>query len=96
MKDQNKKKGLILCTGSSCRSQMAEALINARLSDSWQTWSARTDPAGYVHLLAITSLKEIGGRHLGLSNSIAEMLQKDFDLVITVYDDAAENCPAWL
>ena len=65
MNTQNKKKVLILCSGNSYRSQMAEALVNARMSESWQAWSAGTDPAGYVHLLAITVLKEVGIRHLG-------------------------------
>jgi len=96
MNNRNTKKVLILCTGNSCRSQMAEALINARHSDRWQAWSAGTEPAGYVHLLAITVLNEIGIRHLGQSKSIADLPQKDFDLVITVCDDAAENCPVWL
>ena len=96
MNDHNKKKVLILCTGNSCRSQMAEALVNARLGDSWQARSAGTEPAGYVHLMAITVLNEIGIRHLGQSKSIADLPQKDFDLVITVCDDAAENCPVWL
>lgn len=93
---RNKNTVLILCSGNSCRSQIAEALVNAHLADSWQAWSAGTEPAGYVHQLAITVLKEIGIKHLGQSKSILELPQKDFDLVITVCDPAAENCPAWL
>jgi arsenate reductase len=96
MNGHTRKKVLILCTGNSCRSQMAEALINARLGDSWQAWSAGTHPTGFVHLLAITVLNEIGIRHFGQSKKITELPQKDFDLVITVCDDAAEKCPLWL
>ena len=96
MNTQNKKKVLILCSGNSCRSQMAEALVNARMSESWQAWSAGTDPAGYVHLLAITVLKEVGIRHLGHSKSIADLPDKDFDLVISVCDEEVENCTIWL
>lgn len=43
------KKVLFLCTGNSCRSQMAEAIVNARMGDSWHAVSAGTKPAGYVH-----------------------------------------------
>jgi arsenate reductase len=75
---------------------MAEALINDRLSDSWQAYSAGTEPSGYVHLLALKALHEVGIFHLGKSKTIEELPMADFDLVITVCDDAAENCPLWL
>ena len=55
-----KRKVLFLCTGNSCRSQMAEAIVNARLGDSWEAYSAGTKPAGYVHPLALAALAEIG------------------------------------
>ncbi|MBN2501530.1 MAG: arsenate reductase ArsC [Anaerolineales bacterium] len=90
------KKALILCTGNSCRSQMAEALINAKLSDHWQAYSAGTEPAGYTHPKAIQVLAELGIEHEGTSKHIADLETKDFDAVITVCDDAAENCPVWL
>lgn len=90
------KKVLILCTGNSCRSQMAEALINDRLADSWQAYSAGTEPSGYVHPKAIQALQEINITHNGVSKHINDLPTKEFDAVITVCDDAAENCPVWL
>ena len=90
------KKVLVLCTGNSCRSHLAEALINARLGDRWQATSAGTAPAGYVHPFAIRALAEIGILHEGRSKSADEFQDMAFDVVITVCDDAAENCPVWL
>lgn len=90
------RKVFFLCTGNSCRSQMAEAIINARLSDEWRAFSAGTEPAGYVHPKAIQVLDEIGITHAGVSKSTDRFREMDFDLVVTVCDDAAENCPVWL
>lgn len=92
----NPKKVLFLCTGNSCRSQIAEAITNARLSDAWQAFSAGTYPAGYVHPKAIEVLQEIGILHQGTSKSVENMRDIDFDLVVTVCDSAAEECPLWL
>jgi len=86
---------LFLCTGNSCRSQMAEAIVNARYSDQWRAFSAGTKPAGYVHLMATQALAEIGISHSGQSKHIDELPKKDFDLVVTVCDSAAEECPVW-
>jgi arsenate reductase (thioredoxin) len=90
-----KKKVLILCTGNSCRSQMAEAIINHLMPD-WQAFSAGTKPAGYVHPLAICVLQEIGIEHKGHSKTVDTFREIAFELVITVCDDAAEDCPVWL
>ncbi len=90
-----KKKVLFLCTGNSCRSQMAEAIINHVLP-GWQAFSAGTKPAGFVHPLAIQVLHEIGIIHEGYSKSTDQFRDIPFNLVITVCDDAAENCPIWL
>lgn len=90
------KKVLFLCTGNSCRSQMAEAIVNARLGDSWSAYSAGTHPADYVHPLAIQVLREIGIQHDGRSKNVDELRQVPFDLVVTVCDSAAEECPLWL
>ena len=91
-----KKKVLFLCTGNSCRSQMAEALVNARLGEEWEAFSAGTRPAGYVHPLAIQVLEEIGIQHQGRSKLADEFRQAPMDLVVTVCDSAAEECPIWL
>ncbi len=93
----NLKQVLILCTGNSCRSHMAEGLINYYLGDEWQAYSAGTEPAGYVHPMAITVLDELGidiSQHT--SKSTEEFRDTALDWVITVCDDAAENCPLWL
>ena len=91
-----KRKVLFLCTGNSCRSQMAEAIVNARLSDEWEAVSAGTKPTGYVHPKALAALAEIGIQHMGRSKLADEFKGIDFDLVVTVCDSAAEECPIWL
>ena len=91
-----KRKVLFLCTGNSCRSQMAEAIVNARLGDEWEAVSAGTKPAGYVHPKALEALKEIGIKHEGRSKLADEFKGVDFDVVVTVCDSAAEECPLWL
>jgi arsenate reductase len=93
----NKKQVLVLCTGNSCRSQMAEALINHDLGETWHAYSAGTAPSGYVHPLAIEAMAELGIDLSGhRSKSTDEFRGAPLDVVITVCDDAAENCPVWL
>ena len=94
--ETEKKKVLFLCTGNSCRSQMAEAIVNARLGDEWQAYSAGTKPAGYVHPKALQVLEEIGIQYNGHSKSVDQYRDLPFNLVITVCDSAAEECPLWL
>jgi len=91
-----KKKVLFLCTGNSCRSQIAEAIVNDRMADIWQAVSAGTQPAGYIHPNALLMLREIGIDHRGSSKSVDDFRDIEFDLVVTVCDDAAETCPMWL
>ena len=91
-----KRKVLFLCTGNSCRSQMAEAIVNARLSDRWEAFSAGTNPIGFIHPKTLEVLREIGIQHQGRSKSVDEFRRTDFDLVVTVCDSAAEECPLWL
>ena len=90
------RKVLFLCTGNSCRSQIAEAVTNARLGASWRAFSAGTHPAGYVHPMALRVLEEVGIHHEGRSKSVDEVSSINFDLVVTVCDQAAEECPLWL
>ncbi len=90
------KKVLFLCTGNSCRSQIAEAIVNARMGETWQAVSAGTKPAGYIHPKALEALSEIGIKHEGRSKRADEFQGVDFDLVVTVCDSAAEECPIWL
>ena len=88
-------KVLVLCTGNSCRSVMAEALINALGRGRYQAWSAGSFPAGYIHPKSIETLQrhgiDPGQPH---SKSWNELADQVFDLVITVCDQAAgESCP---
>jgi arsenate reductase (thioredoxin) len=91
-----KRQVLFLCTGNSARSQMAEAIVNQQRGEQWHAVSAGTAPTGYVHPDAIRVLTEIGISHQGRSKSADEFRAVLFDLVVTVCDDAAENCPIWL
>ena len=91
-----KAKVLFLCTGNSCRSMMAEAIINAHFGDNWEASSAGTKPTGYVHPMAIQVLTEIGINHQGRSKHVDEFMQTHFDLIVTVCDNAVETCPVWL
>lgn len=92
-----KRRVLFLCTGNSARSQMAEGLVNHYLGDRWQAHSAGAAPSGYVHPLAIQAMAELGIDISGhRSKSTDEFRQVEFDVVVTVCDDAAENCPVWL
>ena len=92
-----KKQVLILCTGNSCRSHMAEGMVNHFMGDAWLAYSAGTEPTGYVHPLAIEVMREVGvdlTEHE--SKSVEGFRERPFDLVITVCDSVAENCPLWL
>jgi arsenate reductase len=96
MNNKNKKLVLFLCTGNSCRSQMAEAIVNQEMGDDWRAYSAGTKPAGYVHPRALKALAEIEILHDGYSKTVDEFVETHFDLVVTVCDSAAEECPVWL
>jgi arsenate reductase len=93
----SKRTVLFLCTGNSARSQMAEGLVNHFRGDEWQAVSAGTKPSGYVHPLSIRALAELGIDISGnRSKSADEYRDVELDLVITVCDGAAKNCPVWL
>jgi arsenate reductase len=85
---------LILCTGNSCRSQMAEAILRAVAADLVEVHSAGAKPAGHVHPLAIKVMQEIG---LDISQQrskpLSEFLQTPVHTVITVCSQADEACP---
>ena len=93
--ESDARKVLVLCTGNSCRSVLAEALINDLGRGRYRAWSAGSDPAGYVHPKSIETLQrhgiDPGQPH---SKSWNEFAQQSFDLVITVCDQAVgERCP---
>jgi arsenate reductase len=87
---------LILCTGNSCRSHLAEGLLRAAAGDFLNVQSAGSKPAGYVHPLAIQVMQEIGidisGHH---SKSMNEFLNQSVETVITVCGNADQACPAY-
>ena len=91
-----KTKTLILCTGNSCRSHMAEGILRDVAGDLFEVFSAGSKPAGYVHPLAIEVLNEIGidisGEH---PKSVDQFIGEEFDYVVTVCDGAREVCPVF-
>jgi arsenate reductase (thioredoxin) len=90
------KKILILCTGNSCRSQMAEGFLKS-FDKNLEVYSAGTKPAEKVNPFAVKAMKEVG---IDISNGIAEDVDKyltqSFDYVITVCDNAKETCPVFM
>ncbi len=85
---------LILCTGNSCRSQMAEGVLRNAAGDLVEVHSAGSKPAGYVHPLAVQVMKEIGiDISGGTSKHMREFLDRKITTVITVCSDADEACP---
>ena len=87
---------LILCTGNSCRSHLAEGILHAAAGDRLNVQSAGSKPAGYVHPLAIQVMKEIGidisGHH---SKSMNDFLQQPVETVITVCGNVDQVCPVF-
>ena len=89
-----RKRVLILCTGNSCRSQMAAGWVNRLLGGCWEAHSAGTRPADRVHPLAVRAMAEVG---IDISGSVPtrveRFLDEAWDLVVTVCDSAKETCP---
>jgi len=85
---------LILCTGNSCRSHLAEGILQHALGPAWKVASAGSKPAGYVHPLAIRAMAEIGidisSHH---SKHLDQFLGDDVETVITVCGNADQACP---
>lgn len=86
---------LVLCTGNSCRSQMAEGFFRHYGGDQVKVYSAGLEPKG-VNPRAIEVMREIGIDISGhTSDHLSKYLQQPFDYVITVCDNAAANCPVF-
>ena len=91
-----KPKVLILCTGNSCRSHMAEGILRNAASELIEVASAGSNPSGYVHPKAITALNEIGidiSSHT--SKHMNDFLNQDIHTVITVCGNADQECPTY-
>ncbi|MDQ7816196.1 MAG: arsenate reductase ArsC [Melioribacteraceae bacterium] len=90
------KRILILCTGNSCRSQMAEGFIKS-FDKNLEVFSAGTKPSSQVHPIAIQVMKEVG---IDLSSNYPkhsdQFINESFDYVITVCDNAKETCPVFI
>ena len=85
---------LVLCTGNSCRSILAEALFRELGGDRVAVESAGSEPAGRVNPRTIAVLDEAGIPHgWARSKPMTEFLGREFDHVLTVCDNAAESCP---
>ena len=90
-----KKRVLILCTGNSARSQMAEGLLRHDAGDRFTVESAGTKP-GRVRLEAIAAMRELGIDISGhRSKHVDQFIGQDFDYVLTVCDNANESCPVF-
>jgi arsenate reductase (thioredoxin) len=85
---------LVLCTGNSCRSHLAEGILRSALGEDYQIESAGSKPAGYVHPLAIQAMAEIGLDISGhRSKHLDEFLGQNVETVITVCGNADQACP---
>ncbi len=95
-KAKKKKSVLFLCTGNAARSQMAEAIANQEYGDAVEAVSAGSRPCGWVHPLAIKAMGEWGAdMSRAHSKSAEQFVDKEFDVVVTVCDSAAQDCPLW-
>ena len=91
-----KKRVLFLCTGNAARSQMAEGLATAFHGEKIDVVSAGSRPSGYVHPNAIRALADIGIDISSAESKPADLFTADvFDVVVTVCDSAAKDCPSW-
>lgn len=96
MNRDGKIKILFLCTGNSCRSQMAEGLMRHLRGEEFEIFSAGSEPKG-IHPLAIEVMMEIGiDISTQRSKHLDEYAEERFDYIITLCDDAAATCPMFL
>ena len=85
---------LIICTANSCRSQMAEAFLQAAAKGRFQVASAGSKPAGYIHPVAVKVMREVGiDISANRSKHLSEFLDRPVETVITVCGNADEACP---
>jgi len=90
------QRALFLCTGNSCRSLMAQYLLVALSEGEWQADSAGSHPSGQPHPLALQVLSEIGiDASDATSDPMTPYLDQDYDIVVTVCDNAKESCPVF-
>jgi len=90
-----KKKILILCTGNSCRSQMAEGMLKS-FDSELTVFSVGTNPGSKVHPKAVQVMKELGiDISLNKPKNVEQFLTETFDYVITVCSNAKETCPVF-
>jgi len=91
-----KKRILILCTGNTCRSQMAEGFLKS-FDDELEVFSAGVKPEERVNPNAVKAMNELGiDISKGISQDVNEYINDSFDYVITVCDNAKESCPVFL
>jgi len=96
MNAEGRKIVLFVCTHNSCRSQMAEGMINSLMGDKWLAFSAGTDPT-FVNMFVIQAMRDEG---IDISGALSKPLdafvgRADIDLVVTVCDNANQRCPVF-
>ena len=92
----SKKRVLFLCVGNTCRSQMAEAIVNSRFGDQWEAFSAGSHPGEAVNPLALQALEEIGISHCGRPKSVEQFRHVSLNQVVILCDQDDAECPVWL
>lgn len=92
----SKKRILFLCTGNAARSQMADALARQFHGDALEVVSAGSHPTGWVHPDAIRAMTDLGvDMSVAYSKPASKFINEPFDVVVTVCDSAAKDCPTW-
>ncbi len=94
---ERKRTVLFICTGNSCRSQMAEAILRHVAGDKFEALSGGTRPAGVVQTIALRTLERMGVSTDGLeSKHLDRFADYPVNIAITVCDNASAECPSWL
>jgi len=96
VQESRNKRVLVVCTGNSCRSQMAEGWIRHRLGARWEVRAAGTRPMTAIHPLAVRAMAEAGvDISAGHPENVETYLDQPWDLVVTVCDGARKVCPVF-